>query len=70
MVKEEVLIAIDAVAVEAARAAALPEAHLLLLVETFQTSEVAVAPSPTLALSLSTISRRFGEPAAQEWCLI
>src|SRR5260370_3953711 len=36
MAKEEVLIAIDAEAVEAARAAALPEAHLLLLVETFQ----------------------------------
>ncbi len=36
MVKEDVLIAIDAEAVEAARAAALPEAHLLLLVETFQ----------------------------------
>jgi ArsR family transcriptional regulator, lead/cadmium/zinc/bismuth-responsive transcriptional repressor len=31
-----VLNAIDAEAVEAARAAALPEAHLLLLVETFQ----------------------------------
>ena len=30
------LSAIDAEAVEAARAAALPEAHLLLLVETFQ----------------------------------
>src|SRR5207302_8503668 len=36
MAKEEVLIAIDAEAVEAARAAALPEAHVLLLVETFQ----------------------------------
>ncbi len=36
MAKEDVLIAIDAEAVEAARAAALPEAHLLLLVETFQ----------------------------------
>ena len=35
MAKEEVLVAIDAEAVEAARAAALPEAHLLLLVETF-----------------------------------
>jgi DNA-binding transcriptional ArsR family regulator len=34
--KEGVLTAIDAEAVEAARAAALPEAHLLLLVETFQ----------------------------------
>lgn len=36
MAKEDVLSAIDAEAVEAARAAALPEAHLLLLVETFQ----------------------------------
>jgi DNA-binding transcriptional ArsR family regulator len=36
MAKEEIRIAIDAQAVQAARAAALPEAHLLLLVETFQ----------------------------------
>jgi len=36
MVKEDVLVAIDAEAVEAARAAALPEAHLLLIVETFE----------------------------------
>lgn len=36
MAKEEILTAIDAGAVEAARAAALPEAHLMLLVETFQ----------------------------------
>jgi hypothetical protein len=36
MAKEDVLIAIDAEAVESARAAALPEAHLLLLVEIFQ----------------------------------
>ena len=36
MVKENVLIAIDAEAVQAAREAALPEAHLLLLVDTFQ----------------------------------
>jgi ArsR family transcriptional regulator, lead/cadmium/zinc/bismuth-responsive transcriptional repressor len=36
MSKEDVLIAIDAEAVEAARAEALPEAHLLHLVETFQ----------------------------------
>jgi DNA-binding transcriptional ArsR family regulator len=36
MAKEDVLIAIDAEAVEAARAEALPEAHLLQLVETFQ----------------------------------
>lgn len=36
MAKEEVLNAIDVEAVEAARATALPEVHLLLLVETFQ----------------------------------
>ncbi len=36
MTKGDVLIAIDAEAVQAARAAALPEAHLVLLVETFQ----------------------------------
>jgi DNA-binding transcriptional ArsR family regulator len=36
LAKEGVLTAIDEEAVEAARAAALPEAHLLLLVETFQ----------------------------------
>ncbi len=36
MVKEEGLIAIDAEAVEAARAAALSEAHLQMIVETFQ----------------------------------
>ena len=36
MAKEDVLIAIDAEAVEAARAEELPEAHLLLLFETFQ----------------------------------
>ena len=36
MSNEDVLIAINADAVEAARAEALPEAHLLLLVETFQ----------------------------------
>ena len=36
MAKEEIRIAIDAEAVQAARAAALPEAHLLLLVETFE----------------------------------
>jgi ArsR family transcriptional regulator, lead/cadmium/zinc/bismuth-responsive transcriptional repressor len=36
LAKEGVLTAIDGEAVEAARAAALPEAHLLLLVETFQ----------------------------------
>ena len=36
MAKEEVLVAIDVEAVEAARAAALPEAHLQMIVETFQ----------------------------------
>lgn len=36
MTKEEALIAIDAEAVEAARAEALPEAHLQAMVETFQ----------------------------------
>ena len=36
LVKEDVLVAIDGEALEAAQAAALPEAHLLLLVETFQ----------------------------------
>jgi DNA-binding transcriptional ArsR family regulator len=34
--KDDLLVAIDGEAVEAARAAALSEAHLLLLVETFQ----------------------------------
>jgi len=36
MAKEEIRIAIDAEAVQAARAAALSEAHLILLVETFE----------------------------------
>jgi DNA-binding transcriptional ArsR family regulator len=36
MTKEEVFMAIDAEAVEAARAEALPEAHLQMIVETFQ----------------------------------
>lgn len=36
MAKEELRIAIDAEAVQIAQAAALPEAHLLLLVETFE----------------------------------
>ena len=36
MMKEEVLIAINAEAVEAARAEALPEAHLQMIVETFE----------------------------------
>src|SRR5260370_25666265 len=53
MAKEEVLIAIDAVAVEAARAAALPEAHLLLLVETFQ-----ALADPTRARILYALTMR------------
>ena len=36
MEKEDVLVAIDAEAVQAARTAAIPEAHLLLIVETFE----------------------------------
>jgi DNA-binding transcriptional ArsR family regulator len=36
MAKEDVLTPIDAVAVQAAQTAALPEAHLLLIVETFE----------------------------------
>jgi DNA-binding transcriptional ArsR family regulator len=36
MTKEEVLMAFDAEAVEAARTEALPEAHLQMIVETFQ----------------------------------
>jgi DNA-binding transcriptional ArsR family regulator len=36
LTKEDVLVAIDAEAVQAARTAALPEAHLLLIVETFE----------------------------------
>jgi len=36
MTKEEVLVAIDAEAVTAARTEALPEAHLQMIVETFQ----------------------------------
>src|SRR6202011_5522918 len=53
MPKEEVLIAIDAEAVEAARAAALPEAHLLLLVETFQ-----ALADPTRARILYALTMR------------
>jgi len=53
MVKEDVLIAIDAEAVEAARAAALPEAHLLLLVETFQ-----ALADPTRARMLYALTQR------------
>jgi ArsR family transcriptional regulator, lead/cadmium/zinc/bismuth-responsive transcriptional repressor len=53
MVKENVLIAIDAEAVQAARAAALPEAHLLLLVETFQ-----ALADPTRARMLYALTQR------------
>jgi ArsR family transcriptional regulator, lead/cadmium/zinc/bismuth-responsive transcriptional repressor len=53
MVKEDVLIAIDAQAVEAARAEALPEAHLLLLVETFQ-----ALADPTRARILYALTQR------------
>jgi len=53
MAKEEVLVAIDAEAVEAARAAALPEAHLLLLVETFQ-----ALADPTRARILYALTKR------------
>ena len=53
MAKEEVLIAIDAEAVEAARAEALPDAHLLLLVETFQ-----ALADPTRARILYALTMR------------
>ncbi len=53
MAKEDVLNAIDAVAVEAARAAALPESHLLLLVETFQ-----ALADPTRARMLYALTQR------------
>src|SRR5579859_3244346 len=52
-VKEEALIAIDVEAVEAARATALPEAHLLLLVETFQ-----ALADPTRARILYALTQR------------
>lgn len=53
MTKEETLVAIDAGAVEAARAEALPEAHLLLVVETFQ-----ALADPTRARILYALTRR------------
>lgn len=53
MVKENVLIAIDDGAVQAARAAALPEAHLLLLVDTFQ-----ALADPTRARMLYALTQR------------
>lgn len=53
MVKENVLIAIDDGAVQAARAAALPQAHLLLLVDTFQ-----ALADPTRARMLYALTQR------------
>ncbi len=53
MAKDNVLIAIDAGAVQAARAAALPEAHLLLLVDTFQ-----ALADPTRARMLYALTQR------------
>ena len=54
MVKENMLIAIDAEAVQAAREAALPEAHLLLLVDTFQ----ALADATRARMLYALIQRR------------
>jgi ArsR family transcriptional regulator, lead/cadmium/zinc/bismuth-responsive transcriptional repressor len=53
LAKEDVLSAIDAEAVQAARAAALPEAHLLLLVEMFQ-----ALADPTRARMLYALTQR------------
>ena len=53
MAKEEALISIDAEAVETARAEALPDAHLLLLVETFQ-----ALADPTRARILYALTMR------------
>ncbi len=53
MMKEEVLIAIDSEAVEAARAEALPEAHLQMIVETFQ-----ALADPTRARILYALTKR------------
>jgi DNA-binding transcriptional ArsR family regulator len=53
MTTEEVLTAIDAEAVEAARAEALPEAHLQMIVETFQ-----ALADPTRARILYALSQR------------
>ncbi len=53
MTKEEVLIAIDSEAVEAARAEALPEAHLQMIVETFQ-----ALADPTRARILYALTKR------------
>jgi ArsR family transcriptional regulator, lead/cadmium/zinc/bismuth-responsive transcriptional repressor len=53
LAKEDVLSAIDAEAVQAARTAALPEAHLLLLVETFQ-----ALADPTRARMLYALTQR------------
>src|SRR5258708_24302319 len=53
MAKGDALIAIDAQALQAARAAALPEAHLLLLVETFE-----ALADPTRARMLYALIRQ------------
>jgi ArsR family transcriptional regulator, lead/cadmium/zinc/bismuth-responsive transcriptional repressor len=53
MVKGDALSAIDAQALQAARAAALPEAHLLLLVETFE-----ALADPTRARMLYALIRQ------------
>lgn len=53
MTKGDALIAIDAQALQAAQAAALPEAHLLLLVETFE-----ALADPTRARMLYALIRQ------------
>jgi len=53
MMKEETLQAIDAAAVEASRAEALPEAHLHMIVETFQ-----ALADPTRARILYALTMR------------
>jgi ArsR family transcriptional regulator, lead/cadmium/zinc/bismuth-responsive transcriptional repressor len=53
MAKDEALVAIDVEAVEAARAEALPEAHLQTLVETFQ-----ALADPTRARILYALTKR------------
>jgi hypothetical protein len=53
MRSEEVLIAIDAEALEAARAEALPEAHLQMIVEAFQ-----ALSDPTRARILYALIKR------------
>ena len=53
MCSEEVLVAIDAEAVEAARAEALPDLHLQMIVETFQ-----ALADPTRARILYALTKR------------